>query len=192
MNTEDLKTAASQHQVLWQLYGDRRHYEAWQRILAILNQPKEEPKPQKQHHLKGRPSPLRGRKLSPEHIQKLKKPKTEEQKKALRVPKSDTSKMGKYERTEEMRRAAAERARRRKKGREELEKIRASKSGPKNHKYKTYIFGAVHPVYGMFYGDRLELHKRFPKDLPLKELRKLAIGEYGSYKGWRLVQKAKK
>jgi len=195
MNLDQLKTIAQQNELLWNMYRERQYYDTWQRALAVikqLSQPQKEAPASRKSPLKGRPSPLRGRKLSPEHIAKLKKPKTEEQKAALRVPKRDSSKMGRYKRDEQYRKAAAARARGRKKSQEELAKIAASKTGPKNPLYKKYVFGAVHPIHGMFYGERYELHKRFPKELPLHELRRLAIGQYSSYKGWRLVQKAKR
>lgn len=176
------------------MYGERQYYEAWQRALAAMNctqQPVSVKKKERDSPLKGRPSPLRGRKLSAEHIRKLKKPKTEAQKAALRVPKRNTSNMGQYERTEEWRKNAASRARV-KKSESTRKKMSVAKKGAKNPKYKEYVFGVVHPKYGMFFGERMELHKQFPNDLPLKELRKLAIGEYASYNGWRLVQKAPK
>lgn len=200
MNTEQLQQVATHHELMWRMYGERHDYVTWQQALALLQSevPKTAAEPpaknlnQKQRSTKGRPSPLKGRKLSPSHIAKLKKPKTEAQKAALRVPKRNTALMGRYERTAELRAKAAEKSRGRAKSPEELAKISAARKGVKHPLYKTYTFAAQHPVHGMFYGDRLQLHKQFPRELPLDELRKLALGEYDSYKGWRLIQQAMK
>ena len=207
MTHQELLAAAQHHEIMWRMYGEQQDFVALTHINKLLadgptesaapaifseqeqcNPKSASPTNKKKHHLAGRPSPLKGRKLSPEHLAKLRKPKTEAQKAALRVPKKHTAKMGKYERTDAIRKAAAKAAKGRKKTDEEKRKIGAAKRGEMNPKYQQYTFAASHPQHGMFYGERMQLHKRFPRSLPLHELRKLALGEYRTYKGWVLLQ----
>lgn len=180
------------------MWGDPASYHAWQHALRLIQQSEAQsttaPKAlAKNSEQKQRaPSPLKGRKLSAEHVAKLKKPKTEAQRAALRVPKRNSAKMGKYERTAEIRAAASEVAKGRQKTPDEITKIAKAKVGKMNPKYKEFTFAAEHPVYGTFFGERMTLHRMFPQHLPLDELRKLALGEKRSYKGWKVVQCAVK
>lgn len=198
MNREQLQQAYNHHDIMWKMYGEQADWNAMQQIKSLLtieapekNLGKEQhnPKSDKPHHLKGRPSPLKGRKLSEEHLAKLRKPKTEAQKAALRVPKKNTLKMGKYVRTAEIRQAASAAAKGRSKSEETKQRMSKARRGAKNHNYCEYIFAAAHPVHGMFHGERAQLHKMHP-ELPMHELRKLALGDYRSYKGWVLLQPA--
>lgn len=198
MNREQLQQAYNHHDVMWKMYGEQADWNAMQQIKSLLTieapeknlgQEQHNPKSDKPHHLKGRPSPLKGRKLSEEHLAKLRKPKTEAQKAALRVPKKNTLKMGKYVRTAEIRQAASAAAKGRSKSEETKQRMSKARRGAKNHNYCEYIFAAAHPVHGMFHGERAQLHKMHP-NLPMHELRKLALGDYRSYKGWVLLQPA--
>ena len=193
---EQLKAAANHHEIAWRMYGADSDYQMWQHALRLLNQPltnqtlpEQTPVPTRTRTPRTKPSPLKGRRLSKEHRAKLSKPKTDAQRAALSVPKGDSSRMGRYERTPAMRAAAAERARGRKKSPGEIAKIAQAKVGAANPKYKTYTFAVVHPKHGLFFGERMQLHKMHP-ELSLGELRRLALGQYPVYKGWRLAQKA--
>lgn len=183
---------------MWKMYGEQADWNALQQLKALLDtkapeknleQEQHLPKSDKPHHLKGRPSPLKGRKLSEEHLAKLRKPKTEAQKAALRVPKKNTLKMGKYVRTAEIRQAASTTAKGRPKTQETKTKMSKARRGAANPRYTEYTFAAAHPVHGMFHGERAKLHRMHP-ELPMHELRKLALGDYRSYKGWVLLQPA--
>lgn len=199
MNREQLQQAYNHHDVMWKMYGEQADWNAMQQIKSLLTieapeknlgqEQHNSKSADKPHHLKGRPSPLKGRKLSEEHLAKLRKPKTEAQKAALRVPKKNTLKMGKYVRTAEIRQAASAAAKGRSKSEETKQRMSKARRGAKNHNYCEYIFAAAHPVHGMFHGERAQLHKMHP-NLPMHELRKLALGDYRSYKGWVLLQPA--
>lgn len=154
MNREQLQQAYNHHDVMWKMYGEQADWNAMQQIKSLLTieapeknlgQEQHNPKSDKPHHLKGRPSPLKGRKLSPEHLAKLRKPKTEAQKAALRVPKKNTLKMGKYVRTAEIRQAASAAAKGRAKTEETKQRMSKARRGAKNHNYCEYIFAAAQP-----------------------------------------------
>lgn len=203
MTLEQIQAALQHHDVMWKMYGEQKDYVAVQQLSALKAQllaaPQAQGKnlgqeqsnaPKRQHHLKGRPSPLKGRKISEEHRMKLARPKTEQQKAALRVPKKRTEKMGKYERTPEIRQKMSEIAKGKLKSAETREAMSKARLGAKNHAYRSYVFAAQHPIHGMFHGDRALLHKMHPH-LKMCQLRKLAIGEHATYKGWVLLQAAK-
>lgn len=197
MTLEQIQAALQHHDVMWKMYGEQKDYVAVQQLSALKAQLLAAPQgqeqsnaPKRQHHLKGRPSPLKGRKISEEHRMKLARPKTEQQKAALRVPKKRTEKMGKYERTPEIRQKMSEIAKGKLKSAETREAMSKSRLGAKNHAYRSYVFAAQHPIHGMFHGDRALLHKMHPH-LKMCQLRKLAIGEHATYKGWVLLQAAK-
>lgn len=188
MNREQLQQIATQSELMFKMYGERQHYIAWRQAAEMLAASAPPAPVVKEKKVRG-PSPLKGKKrnLSPEALAKMKAPRTPAQMEGLKkgwyAPSKNT---GKWIRTPEWRAAARQRRL------DQGEIKRGDQRGTKHPMYTTYIFAAVHPVYGMFYGDRLELHKRFPKDLPMGELRKLALGEYASYKGWRVIQKTPK
>ena len=203
MTLEQIQAALQHHDVMWKMYGEQKDYVAVQQLNALKAQLLAAPEAQgkksgqeqsnaapKQHHLKGRPSPLKGRKISDAHRLKLTRPKTEEQKAALRVPKKRTENMGKYERTPEIRAKMRDIAKGKLKSAETRDKMSKARLGAKNHAYRSYIFAAQHPLHGMFHGDRALLHKMHPH-LKMCQLRKLAIGEHSTYKGWVLLQSAK-
>ncbi|AMQ65979.1 endonuclease protein [Stenotrophomonas phage vB_SmaS-DLP_6] len=190
---------------MWKMYGEQKDYVAVQQLKALkaqllaapqaqgknLGQEQSIVRPARQHHLKGRPSPLKGRKISEAHRMKLTRPKTEEQKAALRVPKKNTQLMGKYERTPEIRAKMSEIAKGKLKTDETRAKMSKARLGAKNHAYRSYVFAAQHPVHGMFHGERALLHRMHPH-LKMCQLRKLALGEHTTYKGWVLLQSAAK
>jgi hypothetical protein len=64
--------------------------------------------PKSEEHKKKISEANKGRKLTREHREKLRKPKTEEHKDKLRKPKLNSENMGRYERTEETRRKMSE------------------------------------------------------------------------------------
>lgn len=204
MTLEQIQAALQHHDVMWKMYGEQKDYAAVQQLTSLKAQllaaPQAQGKnlgqeqsiaPKKTHHLKGRPSPLKGRKISEAHRQKLARPKTEEQKAALRVPKKNTQLMGKYERTPEIRAKMRDIAKGKLKSAETREKMSKARLGAKNHAYRSYVFAAQHPLHGMFHGERAQLHKMHPH-LKMCQLRKLAIGELSTYKGWVLLQRAAK
>lgn len=193
---DELKAAAAYHETMWRMYGEQSSYQTWQHALHHINQRLSIPEicapipntPQKKKK-KHRPGCTRVG-WSAETRAKLSGPKTEAQKAAMRVPKRDSSKMAQWPRSAEWCKNAANRARARVRLPEERTKISEALSGPKNYNYKTIVFSAVHPIHGMFFGDRLQLHKMHP-GLSLSGLRKLALGEHRTYKGWIVVQKAR-
>lgn len=204
MTLEQIRAALQHHDVMWKMYGDPKDQQAVQQLKAMeaqalsaptaqgKNSGQEQSNPVKKvHHLKGRPSPLKGRKISEEHRAKLKKPKTEAQKAALRVPKKRTEKMGRYERTPEIRKKQSEAAKGKPKSAETCARMSKARLGANNPKYRAYVFAAHHPIHGMFHGERAALHRMDPS-LKMDQLRKLAIGEHTKYRGWTLLQRAVK
>lgn len=97
---------ANAHRILYEKYGKIEDYLAWKGLCGQIDRKELLVELYRQNGRiqgksnKGRPAWNRGLSMSEEQKHKLKKPKSEEHKQNLRKPKQNTTKMGKYERTE--------------------------------------------------------------------------------------------
>ena len=91
--------------------------------------------PKSEEHKKKISDSNKGKKLTEEHKNKLRKPKTEDHKNKLKKPKSNSENMGKYERTEEIIRKLSE-------------SHKGLQSGEKNPMYGVHLTGEKHPNFG--------------------------------------------
>lgn len=100
---------AEAHRKLFETYNRKEDYLAWKGLEGqiskeeILKEIYKENGRKMGLSNKGRIAPNKGKPMAEEQKEKLRKPKTEEHKEKLRKPKSNTSIMGKYERTDNIR-----------------------------------------------------------------------------------------
>ncbi len=97
---------ANAHKVLYEMHGKLEDYLAWKGLTGQISRAdllielyRQNGKIQGKKN-KGKTAWNRGLSMTEEQKQKLRKPKSEEHKQKLKKPKQDTSKMGKYERTD--------------------------------------------------------------------------------------------
>ena len=186
---------AEAHRVLWMKFGRKEDWLAWKGLSGQIGREeilstiyRENGKrlgAARAEQLRGQPAYNRGVAMSEQQKQKLRKPKTEEHKAALRKPKSRTARMGRYERTDEIRAKVAAKLTGRTRTAESRAKMSLARTGASNSRYKPLTIRVVHPTHGMFEGDRMDLITKHPT-LTLVGLRNLTKGVISSHQGWVL------